>query len=44
MVVQNAPVNVVNEEEIAIEAQVKMSKQTYDRLIKSKRHLKTLEK
>ena len=45
MVVQNnKPESPENEECIANERQVKQTKQAYDKLMKSKRHLKTLGK
>jgi hypothetical protein len=44
MVIQNEPSKVENEENIAIEQQALMSKKAYDRLIKSKRHQKSLKK
>ena len=44
MVVNNEPVKVENQEEVAIEQQIQLSKQTYDRLIKSKRNQKSLQK
>ncbi len=44
MVVTNEPVKVENQEDVAIEQQIQLSKQTYDRLIKSKRNQKSLRK